>query len=273
MGQELFADRALATRLERAEGHANAAFVDSRARQFPESGAVWRDIAGTFAMFDGVGSPLTQTFGLGIARTPTDADLAEVEEFFEVRGAEIFHEVSPLADPAVLTLLPARRYRPLEFSTVLFQSIDDRLAVGPDGSAQCLARPIVESENDLWAATAGAGWGAESAEVGEFMREFGAISTRAHGTVCFLATVGDEPVAAAAMAIHEGVALLAGAATRMEWRGRGAQSALLRARLRHALEAGCDVAMMGAAPGSASQRNAERQAFQVAYTRLKWRRD
>lgn len=28
--------------------------------------------------------------------------------------------------------------------------------------------------------------------------------------------------------------------------------------------------MMGAQPGSASQRNAERQGFRVAYTRVKW---
>jgi hypothetical protein len=28
---------------------------------------------------------------------------------------------------------------------------------------------------------------------------------------------------------------------------------------------------MGAAPGSASQRNAERQGFRIAYTRMKWR--
>jgi hypothetical protein len=27
---------------------------------------------------------------------------------------------------------------------------------------------------------------------------------------------------------------------------------------------------MGAAPGSASQRNAERQGFRIAYTRIKW---
>jgi len=30
--------------------------------------------------------------------------------------------------------------------------------------------------------------------------------------------------------------------------------------------------MMCAAPGSASQRNAERQGFRIAYTRTKWQR-
>jgi len=33
---------------------------------------------------------------------------------------------------------------------------------------------------------------------------------------------------------------------------------------------GCDLAMMCAQPGSASQRNAERQGFRIAYTRIKW---
>jgi len=36
------------------------------------------------------------------------------------------------------------------------------------------------------------------------------------------------------------------------------------------MENGCDIAMMRALPGSASQRNAERQGFRIAYTRIKW---
>ena len=47
--------------------------------------------------------------------------------------------------------------------------------------------------------------------------------------------------------------------------------ALLEWRLAYAAAAGCDVATMGALPGSASQRNAEREGFRIAYTRTKWR--
>ena len=35
---------------------------------------------------------------------------------------------------------------------------------------------------------------------------------------------------------------------------------------------GCDIALMGALPGSGSQRNAERHGFRIAYTRIKWKR-
>lgn len=40
---------------------------------------------------------------------------------------------------------------------------------------------------------------------------------------------------------------------------------------RYAFDAGCDLSMMVAEPGSSSQRNAGRNGFRVAYTRTKWR--
>jgi hypothetical protein len=73
------------------------------------------------------------------------------------------------------------------------------------------------------------------------------------------------------MRMHEGIAIMAGASTIPSARGRGAQLALLERRLHDAREHGCDLALMGALPGSISQRNAERHGFRIAYTRVKWR--
>jgi predicted acetyltransferase len=72
------------------------------------------------------------------------------------------------------------------------------------------------------------------------------------------------------MFVHEDVAVLAGASTIPEARNRGAQNALLSARLRFASENGCKLAMMGASPGSQSQKNAQKNGFNIAYTRIKW---
>jgi hypothetical protein len=72
----LLTDLSLARRLERAEACANAAFVEARAAMQHGSGAVWRDVNGTYAMFDGVASPLTQTFGLGMFAATTADELA-----------------------------------------------------------------------------------------------------------------------------------------------------------------------------------------------------
>jgi hypothetical protein len=86
----------------------------------------------------------------------------------------------------------------------------------------------------------------------------------------FLADIDGRPVAAGALNVADGVALLAGASTVPDARHRGAQLALLPARLAYASRHGCDLAMMGALPGGGSQRNAERNGFRIAYTRTKW---
>ena len=61
-----FCDLELSRRLEAAEAHANAEFVETRARVSPDVGARWIEVGGAYTLFDGVDSPLTQTFGLGI---------------------------------------------------------------------------------------------------------------------------------------------------------------------------------------------------------------
>ena len=94
----------------------------------------------------------------------------------------------------------------------------------------------------------------------------------APGSVLLIARSEGRIIGTATLNIHDGVALLAGASTLPEFRRRGAQSLLLRARLSYAHAAGCDIAMMAALPGSTSQMNAERQGFRIAYTRTKWQR-
>jgi GNAT superfamily N-acetyltransferase len=254
-----FADLALARRLERCEASANAAFVEARARVSPEVGAAWIDVGGAYAMFDGVGSALTQTFGLGIFTTPTSDDLTRIEEFFESRGAEPMHEVSPLASTETMELLVARGYRPIELSTMLFQPIGER----PPVDTRITTRITSHDEAGLWARTAADGWGVD------FVFDLARVSAVAAGTSPFLAELDGRPIGTGALVIHEGVAP---ASTIESARNQGAQRALLEARLRHAAAQGCDLAMVATAPGSGSQRNAERQGFRIAYTRIKWGR-
>jgi hypothetical protein len=97
------------------------------------------------------------------------------------------------------------------------------------------------------------------------------VSAQSPATVPFLAELDGHPIAAGALGSAAGVAVLAGASTIPEARGQGAQLALLESRLRYGAQKGCDIAMMGARPGSTSQRNAERHGFRIAYTRIKWR--
>jgi len=264
-----FSDLALSRRLERTEARANAEFVEARARAFPQSGARWIEVAGAYAMYDGVASPLTQTFGLGMFQAVTDVDMEIIEGFFRERGAPVFHEVSPLADPSTLALLNERGYHPVEFTSIMFRPIASGIRLTGPGDEKVRVRLVREDEQRLWAETATKGW-SEFTELAEFMQDLMEVTAKREGGLSFLAEVDGQPVAAGAMMISDGVALLAGASTLPEHRRQGAQLALLDSRLRYAAEHGCDIAMMGALPGSGSQRNAERHGFRIAYTRIKW---
>ena len=262
-------DLNLARRLERAEGAACAACVDSRRELQPDGGALWIEIAGAYAMFDGLNSPLTQSFGLGVFDDFLDPQFDQIERFYRERSAPVDHEVCALAAPATRELLRLRGYQVIEESVVLVRSTTGAI---PGSSASITVRLAETSEIGLWARVAGEGWGSESAELRAFMEDFGEVIGGAHGFRCFLAEIDGRPVAAASLNVASGVAVLAGAATIPEARRRGAQQALLAARLEFAAALGIDLAMVVTLPGSASQRNSEKQGFRPVYTRAKWRR-
>ena len=263
-----FSDLSLARRLERAEGNACVRFAEARRRLFPSSGAEWIECAGAYAVFDSIDSPVTQTFGLGLFEDLTAASLDRIERFFHDRGASVNHEVSPLAGVPALDLLCARQYRPIEISSVLYRPVDQPAAAT---HANVRVRVTGPEEAPLWNRISSQGWAHQHPELLDFLLQAGAISSAREQSPCFLAEVDGKPGAAGVLCMHQGVALFGGAATIPELRRLGLQTALLEARMRYAFDHGCDLAMMVAEAGSNSQRNAERQGFRVAYTRLKWR--
>lgn len=263
-----FADIELARRLERTEAHGNIEFIEARQKAFPDRGAEWIEVAGTRAMFDGIGSPLSQTFGLGVFEPITAEQLGEIEEFFRSRGAEVFHEVCPLADGSAFQLLGERHYQPVEFSNVLYRPIDPELRLDAPRNEAIKVRLVGKDEMDVWAQTALEGW-SEFAEVADFMRELNQVFAQST-SLTFLAELDQRPIGTGALTIAGDVALLAGASTVPSARRQGTQNALLEERLRYAATHGCTVAMMVTLPGSGSQRNSERHGFRIAYTRTKW---
>jgi GNAT superfamily N-acetyltransferase len=261
-----FSDTALSRRLERAEATAAAKFIEARSRTTPQSGAEWIEVAGTYAMFDGKDSPLTQTFGLGVFTEPTAQDLDQLEAFFCRRGAQVCHEVSPLAGVELAAALTVRGYHPIEFTSVMHRSIETSPA---DANSSVVTRRVAAGEESLWSRLSAEGW-SDNPELRKFLLDLGIVIAAAEGFIAFLAELDGKPIATGSLRCDAGVALFAGASTIPTARNQGAQRALLAARMRYAAQEGCDLAMMCAAPGSSSQRNAERQGFRIAYTRIKW---
>ena len=264
----MFADLALSRRLERAEGRSCVEFAEVLRRLHPDSGAAWIECAGAYAVFSGVDSPITQTFGLGIFEELSPVSLEVIESFFLDRGAPVLHEVSPLAGVAALDFLCRRNYRPIEISSVLYRSVQP-----PDTKcdSHISVRVIAPEQAQLWTEVSARGWAHEHPELLDTVLQLGTIISGRQQSSCFLAEIDHQPGAAGVLSMHDKVALFAGASTVPELRRRGLQAALLQERMRYAFAHGCDLAMMVAVPGSDSQRNAERNGFRIAYTRTKWK--
>ncbi|NDD65105.1 MAG: GNAT family N-acetyltransferase, partial [Acidobacteria bacterium] len=141
--------------------------------------------------------------------------------------------------------------------------------VGDGDEGGLLTRAVGRAELGDWAKLSASGW-SEFPEYSGLMYDLALVAASRDGSLSFVAEIDGQPVGTAGLSIVDGVALLTGASTLPEFRRRGVQRRLLEARLADAAARGCQLAMVCALPGSASQRNAERAGFRIAYTRIKW---
>jgi GNAT superfamily N-acetyltransferase len=267
----LFCDTALAGRIERAETQLIAGSNEAARRRSAAAGFVI-PVAGGAASFAGEGSPYNKVAGLGFGGVPDAAALDEIERAFAAFGAPVQVELAHLADPAILAMLAVRGYRLESFENVLGRALtDEPERVMPPGVE---VRLSTEDESEAWLDAVAEGsvhpdpQGVPWHE--EFSREAIIAAERdsaAAGDVRYAALRDGIIVGGATMRIADGVAQLTGAATVPAHRRRGVQTALLSARLADAAAAGCDVAVIITQPGSKSQQNAQRQGFDLLYTR------
>jgi GNAT superfamily N-acetyltransferase len=241
----MFADAALARRIEAAEA--------MNARECGES----IEIAGGYASFCGVGSPLTHAIGLGLNGLVAAAEFDRLESFYKSRGSAINLDLYPHADWSMFELVAARGYRIVECNNVL---------VGPVAGSPA-ARVQIAAATEAWARTVIEGFFPQT-DFSESELDVCRRLLKMENATAWLATVDGNPAAAAAMNTRGKLALLFADSTLGKYRGRGLHLALIRARLKHAADQGCDLATASTAPGSTSQRNYERAGFRVVYTKL-----
>ena len=195
--------------------------------------------------------------------TPTPDDLAGFEAFSAECGqAATLHVLSPFAPD----LLPVLRERGYALDYVLHLYVHDLTPLPDAPEPPITALPITEEPDaGRWADLSAQGFGPGTLEI---MRVVGG----APGTRRFVAWLDGQPAATGAFALQGGVAALHGTSTRPEFRGRGAQAALLAHRLQASAQAGADLATVFVTPGTASERNIGRADFRLAGMRLTFTR-
>jgi GNAT superfamily N-acetyltransferase len=257
-----FAGLDLARRLEAAEALNGVECAEAQRLLDPAVGATVRQVASGSAIFVGAQSPLTHAVGLGMHGAVRPEELDRLEAFYRARGATVTVDLCPLADASLLELLGSRGYRTTEFMNMLIRPFPGSQIAPPEVPI----RLANDGEEDLWARTVGRGFLEKEPLTSEEM-DVGRNIFHMPSSLCYVAFAGNQPVAAGAMAVHSGLATLFADSTIPGFRGIGLQSALIRERLRVAFANGSDLAAASTLPGSVSQRNYERNGFQVAYTK------
>jgi ribosomal protein S18 acetylase RimI-like enzyme len=269
----LFCSVDLAARIELAAAMLIAAGVEAARRRDGAGGQVALPIAGGIAAWAGPESPFNKVAGVGFAGDPTAAELEAVESAFATRGAPVQVELASLAEAGIGEGLAERGYRFTGFENVLGTRLPSPVArrdlKGHDvreGTAAEL-EAWVDSMVDGFASPDTQGVASHEsfprAVIEQAMRD---LSTT-DGFTRYLARLDGEIAGGGGMYVGNGIAQLSGAATLPAYRRRGAQTALLTVRLAAAARAGCDLAVITTQPGSKSQENAQRQGFELLFTR------
>jgi GNAT superfamily N-acetyltransferase len=175
---------------------------------------------------------LNRVVGLGVDRPATESD---VDAALAAIGPEVtfYVAVAPGARPAELPVwLRARGLSPGLGWMVFRRGVEDLPSAD---TTLRLAEVVTPHERAAFARVVRVSYGLPEAV------EVSIANAPDGGWQCWLALDGDEPVGAAALFAADGAAYLGLAGTLPEHRGKGAQSALLAARVRRAAELGCAV--------------------------------
>jgi GNAT superfamily N-acetyltransferase len=202
--------------------------------------------------------------GLGLGEPATEEALEEIGRFFAEAGVAHGVTVTPNARPAALAAwLEARGFRRGYAWTKLRRAVE----------------PVPSTQADLKVERVGTNRGEIFSEV--FQRAYGTLEflrprlaemPGRPGWHCFVAFDGEAPAATGALFVTGSVGWLGMAGTLPEFRRRGAQTALLAARVAAAREAGCSVVVTETGEPverrpSNSYRNIVRAGFEPVYVR------
>jgi ribosomal protein S18 acetylase RimI-like enzyme len=223
-------------------------------------------VAGRFRAWEQTGllAVLATDPGLGFLSTVSGVELETVSAAIELVKEPLWNGVEPtvVVSPQLgETVLLAAGLRRAENRILAVKRLEHEPA-SPTAGTQV----IDVGADDTFLDVLLAGYEADGV-VAAFIRAEHRLPTMRR----FLVLRRDVPIAAAGMTIHGDTAVLGGASTLPTQRGQGAQSRLLRHRLRIAAESGCVLAVATARPGSVSAANLRRAGFHL-HRRSAWTR-
>jgi ribosomal protein S18 acetylase RimI-like enzyme len=255
-------DLDLARTLETAEAQRQADYARVSAR-IGGDGA-FLEVGGGVVVSLGMGYPVNRGFALGVNDTLETAHLEALEAFLGERGLAPELDLCPFADGTTLERLAQRGYHARGFLNMYALTGEPRVAVLPTLEV----RELHAEELEVWQDVSLEAWGVEATQTA--WKTLAWLGFQLPRSMKFAVWQDKKPVAVGALQIRDDLATLYGGGTIPEARGRGAQTALLYARLEAARLAGCTIITSQANPNTPSSRNLERAGFRLAYTKVRF---
>lgn len=219
------------------------------------------------------GRKLNHVTGLGMDGAPVDEDaLAALEAAYAGRGLATEIDLCPHADAALLPLLARRGYAVNAFSNTYARTLDDLGVAAATDRGQDVEILHGDDAHALFVDASVEGFSVQAQQrPRDLLLALARIAQARADTSLFVARVNGRIAGSAGLSVAPTalgrIAELYIASTLPDWRGRGVQAALLRARLAAAREAGCALAVVMARAGNSSARNTERAGFRLAFTK------
>lgn len=258
-----FVDHALASRIEAVEAAELEVLARIVAERLPEIGASVASIAGGSAVFVAPGLNISRAVGMGMHGPVTAEEVEALEDFYRSRGADARVGVSPFADPSLFERLGERGFRLVDLDTVLVHRVHGDPVPPPPGVA--VHRAAI-ADAAAWVRTSLTGFAPPGEAPSLDRAPIFEAAFHNPAVEYFTATVDGAVAGGGAFLVRGTTGYFFAASTIPAFRGRGAQGALIAARLVRARETGCDLSYTMTAAGSGSQRNFERAGFASAYS-------
>ena len=217
-------------------------------------------------MFPGVPNPFFNRILLSGIVSPDV--LGEALDTYQVMGAPLDIEISPGAlNEETARLLQARGFVHTKFLPVFLKPVRELTTQRSDSLVVKQVSSLDELKHfqELYVT----GWKIDPSFAPTLKEYIGGWSKLPNWRL-YITSLGEQPIGCAVLYTKNSVAYLADATTPEEFRGRGAQTALLLARFKEAKTLGATLMFSRADFGSISQKNMEKQDLHVSYTRAFW---
>lgn len=248
-------------RLEEGRRGRGAARLASEARFFTGGGVALRSAPGSWINF---------AVGMGLEGPVPEGEVEAVAAWYESAGIEPRVELTPYADASVLRGCAAAGLTLREFNTLLWRRTDTIVRPEREGPAGLELRVIDvsdEEEAEAFAWVVDRGFTPPHLDPSPLRMERTRRYIALDRVVAVGAFVNGRLVGGGTLAYEEEVGTLQGMSVLEAWRGRGIQQSLIAERCRLAAERGVPLVTIMSRPHAATERNALRLGFQVAYTK------